>query len=144
MAKPIFGPKLGPKVPKFPKIHISQKASHRKDSMTVPQRHFPKGQLIEGEFTEGKFPEPTIHRTNISRTDSSPNDISPNGHFLERTFRRITFFFISLNPFYHWPTKTAEATEFQQKSISTNNKLNVAVKLTYLQIKHPQSVFSYF
>ena len=37
-------------------------------------------------------------------------------------------------------TKVAEANKFQQKSIFnyTNNKLNIVVKLVYLQIKHSQ------
>ena len=60
-------------------------------------------------------------------------DISPNH-----------IFFIYLNLFYRWYTKVAEANEFQQKSINTNNKLNAGVKLTYLQIKHPQSIFLRF
>ena len=60
-------------------------------------------------------------------------DISPNH-----------IFFIYLNLFYCWYTKVAEANEFQQKSINTNNKLNAVVKRTYLQIKHPQSIFPRF
>ena len=60
-------------------------------------------------------------------------DISPNH-----------IFFIYLNLFYRWYTKVAEANEFQQKSINTNNKLNAGVKLTYLQIKYPQSIFLRF
>ena len=76
--------------------------------------------------------------TDISQMDISPQDNSPNGHFPE------SHFFIYLNLFYRWYTKVAEANEFQQKSINTSNKLNVVVKLTYLQFKHPQSIFSRF
>ena len=75
---------------------------------------------------------------NISPTQSSPNDISLNRHFPNPNF------FINLNLFYCWYTKVAGANEFQQKSINTNNKLNDVVKLTYLQIKHPQSMFPRF
>ena len=60
------------------------------------------------------------------------------------TFPRITFFFIYLYLFYCWYTNVAEANEFQQKTINTSNKLNAVVKLTYLQIKHPQSIFPRF
>ena len=43
-------------------------------------------------------------------------------------------------------TKVAEANKFQQKSIFNyiNNKLNIVVKLVYLQIKYPQSIFPCF
>ena len=39
----------------------------------------------------------------------------------------------------------AEANKFQQKNLLnyTNNKLNI-VKLVYLQVKHPQSIFPRF
>ena len=33
---------------------------------------------------------------------------------------------------------------FNKKSINTKNKLNAIVKLTYLQIKHPHSIFPRF
>ena len=44
---------------------------------------------------------------------------------------------------YCWYTKLAEANKSQQKNILnyTNNELNIVVKLTYLQIKHPQTIF---
>ena len=76
--------------------------------------------------------------TDISQMDISPQDNSPHGHFPE------SHFFIYLNLFYRWYTKVAEANEFPQKSINTNNKINAVVKLTYLQIKHPQSIFPRF
>ena len=80
----------------------------------------------------------------FSPTDSSPKTFlrthnSPNGHF-----PKSHFFFFYLNLFYSCYTKVAEANEFQQKSINTNNKLNAVVKRTYLQIKHPQSIFPRF
>ena len=47
---------------------------------------------------------------------------------------------------YRWYTKVAVANKFQQKNIFnyTNNKLDIVVKLGYLQIKHPQSIFPKF
>ena len=87
-----------------------------------PEDISPDGQLPERQFPEGQFPERTIPRTDIS-----PNHI----------------FFIYFNLFYRWYTKVTEANESQQKSINTN-KPNAAVKLTYLQTKHPQSIFPRF
>ena len=47
---------------------------------------------------------------------------------------------------YRWNTKVAETNKFQQKNIlnNTNNKQNTVVKLIYLQIKCPQSIFPRF
>ena len=69
--------------------------------------------------------------------------------FPKRAFPRTDIslnhiFFIYLILFYPWYTKEDEANELQQKSINTINKLNAVVKLTYLQIKHQQSIFPRF
>ena len=47
---------------------------------------------------------------------------------------------------YRWNKKVAETNKFQQKDIlnNTNNKQNTVVKLIYLQIKCPQSIFPRF
>ena len=57
----------------------------------------------------------------------------------------IYLFFISIF-IYRCYTKVAEANKFQQKSVFnyTSNKLNIVVKLGYLEIKHPQSIFPRF
>ena len=112
-----------------------------------PDRHFPTDispiDIFPTDFPRRTVPRRivlrrTISRTDISPTDSSPNEISPNGHFPE------SHFFIYLNLFYRWYTKVTEANEFLQKNINTNNKLYTVVKLTYLQVKHPQSIFPRF
>ena len=64
--------------------------------------------------------------------------------FPRKDISRNHIFFIYLNLFYRWYIKVAKANEFQQKSININNKLNPVVKLTYLQIKHPESIFPRF
>ena len=54
--------------------------------------------------------------------------------------------FIYLNLYLPLYTKVAEANTFQQKNVLnyTDNKLNIVIKLVYLQIKHPQSIFARF
>ena len=65
--------------------------------------------------------------------------------FLLRTIQRV-FYLFNYIFIYRWYTKVADGNKFQQKNILnyTNNKLNIIVKLIYLQIKHSQSIFPRF
>ena len=67
-------------------------------------------------------------------------------HVLFISFLNFFIYWLIQIFFYCWYTKTAEGNEFQQKNILnyTNIKLNIVVKLVYLQIKHSQSIIARF
>ena len=81
---------------------------------------FPRCAAPSGQLAEEQFPEQTIPWMNSSLEGSSLNDNSPNGHIPRRAYSRITFLWIYLNLFLPFLP---------------------LVKLVYLQIKHPHSLF---